>query len=441
MKNIIRLNKKQLDSLVNQLLSEQFKNPTLNAGHFKKSKPNFYKDYIEHMSDGVYTDFDRSYDYKLYGGVWSAKRKNGTKWIDLTDYPKAIKILTQKLEQHFDQPYPKPNPKVNDDKVDPLNSPFKNKIQGNLFRKFVDKYYTNIGIKFKLDLSGPFNSPNIIKSANEIVTSKTYGKIKLSDLFFKLNKEVKLKGTEPGETLPSLLNTGFKIDRSSFENNLGYFVRKCTQKGCAEFTYDMIGNVFGDAWQAYSKFQQYANVTPDLVKKMTYVFNSINKMGMPTLNDVSVNDSKSKNIITSLIPSDQKQFNNLPLGAVVGLYYPDSSNFDLAFFQSAIGMSRDNAGKWVQVKRPYFCKQQDKCDSTLWKQNDENKNINFKPNDTLQGGKSFIPNTHIGFVGYIDSKGERYVVHNVHQSVFAFPVSKMNKNTLSIMWAGTPKIK
>lgn len=249
------------------------------------------------------------------------------------------------------------------------------------------------------------------------------------------------KSQEPGKTLPSLVSTGFKIDRSSFDNDLGYYVRKCSQTGCAEFTYDMIGNVFGDAWQAYSRFQKYANVTPDLVKKMTDVFNSINKNGMPTLNDKSENDSKAKSIIQSLIPSNQKQFNNLPLGAVVGLFYPASSNFDLAFFQSAVGMSRDNNGNWVQIKSPYFCKQQHKCDDTLWKRNDENKNIMFSPDDILKSGKSFIPNTHIGFIGYIDNKGERYVVHQVHQKVYAYPVSKMTKNGLAIIWAGTPKIK
>ena len=364
MKKIIRLNENQILSLVNNILSEQL---SPSSDYFKNDYLSFYDKYVKNMNDGVYTNFDKAYDYKLLKGVWFAKKKNGTKWVDLSNYPKAISILTGKIKEYL-------------------------KI-----KKVID--------------------PNI-----------------------KINQNDKFKSNEPGQTLPSLVKTGFKIDKTSFANDLGYYVRKCTQKGCAEFAYDMIGHVFGDAWQAYSKFQQYANVTPDLVKKMTDVFNSINKSGMPTLNDESTNDAKSKNITSSLIPSDQKQFNNLPLGAVVGLYYPDSSNFDLAFFQSAIGMSRDNEGKWAQVRKPYFCKQSNRCEDTLWKQNDNNKNINFVPNSTLKNGKSFIPNTHIGFIGYIDDKGERYVVHNVHQTVYAFPISKMNKNTLSIIWAGTPKI-
>lgn len=315
--------------------------------------------------DGLYSNFDKKYDYKLSNGVWYAKRKEGNKWIDLTNHPdksireKSLTILNNKLAELK---------------------------QG---KKTTDKQ----------------------------------------------------KSSERGSILPSLEKTGFKVDRTSFNKNLGYFVNKCTQVGCAEYTYDMIGNVFGDAWQAYAKFKKYANVSPNLVKVMTDTFNAINKNGMPTLNDSTPYDDQAKEIIKSIVPSNQSQFNSLPLGTVVGLYYPDSSNFDLAFFQSAVGMSRDNEGSWVQMNKPYFCKKGDDCDQTLWSQKDVHKNVKFVPNDTLKGGKSFIPNTHIGFIGYIDDKGERYVIHNVHQKVYAYPVSKMNKDSLSIIWTGSPKVK
>ena len=410
MKRTVRLTESDLTRLVKRVLSEQKLNEE------------------ENIVKGT------SWDYLKKDGIYYARKTNTTKWI-LTSGEVANAIATK----IFKTPIKTDNVKTQI-KTNTVKSPFENKGQGDLFRQYVIKYYPNIAKKNDLSIKGAFNNSNIINSSNEIITTKKYGKIKLSDLFFKQNKQAKLTSSETGQTLPSLVKTGFDIDKSSFKSDLGYYVRKCTQLGCAEFTYDMIGNTFGDAWQAYSKFNQYANVTPDLVKKMTDVFNSINKSGMPTLNDSSVNDDKSKNIISSLVPSDQQQFNSLPLGAVVGLYYPDSSNFDLAFFQSAVGMSRDNQGKWVKLKQPYFCKQSDKCGDTLWKQNDENKNINFVPNSTLKSGKSFIPNTHIGFIGYIDSKGERYVVHNVHQTVYAFPISKMSRNTLSIIWAGTPKI-
>ena len=420
MKKIIRLNENQILSLVNNILSEQL---SPSSDYLKNDNLSFYDKYVKNINDGVYTNFDKAYDYKLLKGVWFAKKKNGTKWVDLSNNPKAISILTGKLNEYLKiKKVIDPNIKINQ------NDKYVKNINDGVYTNFDKVYDYKLlkGVWFAKKKNGTkwvdlSNNPKAIS----ILTGKLneYLKIKkVIDPNIKINQNDKFKSNEPGQTLPSLVKTGFKIDKTSFANNLGYYVRKCNQKGCAEFAYDMIGNVFGDAWQAYSKFQQYANVTPDLVKKMTDVFNSINKSGMPRLNDVSTNDTKSKNITSSLIPSDQKQFNNLPLGAVVGLYYPDSSNFDLAFFQSAIGMSRDNEGKWVKLRKPYFCKQSNKCEDTLWKQNDENKNINFVPNSTLKKGKSFIPNTHIGFIGYIDNKGERYVVHNVHQTVYAFPI-------------------
>ena len=44
------------------------------------------------------------------------------------------------------------------------------------------KYYPNIAKKNDLSIRGSFNNSNIINSSNEIITTKKYGKIKLSDL-------------------------------------------------------------------------------------------------------------------------------------------------------------------------------------------------------------------------------------------------------------------
>jgi hypothetical protein len=122
---------------------------------------------------------------------------------------------------------------------------------------------------------------------------------------------------------------------------------------------------------------------------------------------------------------------------VVGLYFPGSVNYDLAFFQSAIGKSRDDSGELHDViSKPYFCKNPKNCSSTTWSQNDLNKNVKFYPGNTLSSGKAFSPNTHLGFIGYIDSKGTPYVVHNVHNQVFAYPVTKLGGDGLSIVWSG-----
>ena len=95
MKKIIRLNEKQITSLVNDILSEQ----RLQTDYNKSN--NIYDKYIKNISDGVYTDFDKVYDYKLQNGVWYTKKKNGSKWIDLTNYPKAITVLTGKIKEYI----------------------------------------------------------------------------------------------------------------------------------------------------------------------------------------------------------------------------------------------------------------------------------------------------------------------------------------------------
>jgi len=244
--------------------------------------------------------------------------------------------------------------------------------------------------------------------------------------------------------LPKLKQQGFKIDKSSgFNPAKGYYVSACKQHGCAEYTNDMLNTSLGDAWQAYSKVNAEIPVSSSLVQKMTNLFNKMNKSGeIPQLENKGPFDAEAKSIITELIP-DQSQFQNLPIGTVVGLYYPGSVNYDLAFFQSAIGKSRDENGNLHNViAKPYFCKNPNSCSSTTWGQNDLNKNVKFYPGKTLSGGKSFAPVTHLGFIGYIDKNGIPYIVHEIssHSSgqVFAFPVNKLGNGRLSIVWSGKP---
>jgi hypothetical protein len=100
MKKIIRLNENQLLTLVKNILSEQL-SPSSN--YFKNDNQSFYDKYLKNINDGVYTNFDKTYDYKLLKGVWFAKNKNGVKWVDLTNNPKAITILHGKIKDYIDK--------------------------------------------------------------------------------------------------------------------------------------------------------------------------------------------------------------------------------------------------------------------------------------------------------------------------------------------------
>jgi peptidoglycan hydrolase-like protein with peptidoglycan-binding domain len=251
-------------------------------------------------------------------------------------------------------------------------------------------------------------------------------------------KKIGKVNPDSGKTVEKLQQKGFHVNtKGKFEPNKGYFVFSCKESGCAQFTNNMLDTSLGDAWQAYTKFNAEVNVSPQIVNQMTNLFNKMNQSGqIPALDKVTPFDGEAKAIVQQLIPN-QSKFQNLPLGTVVGLYYPGSKNYDLAFFQSAIGKSRDEQGKLHDViSKPYFCKNPKNCSSTTWTENDLKKNVKFYPGNTLSSGKAFTPNTHLGFIGYVDKNGTPYVVHNVHNQVFAYPVNDLSPDGLSIIWAG-----
>jgi hypothetical protein len=386
-----------------------------------EKKENF-KDLNEQTIEGKGSD---PYDYKKVGNKYYY-RKNKGGWV--LSYGESKVAIAKKFGHS-----------VTNDEEDKKRyyQFFKSKAQSSKFRNWVNKWYPKIAKEFDLDPTGPFDNLTIRMVAGKKVKTEN-GMKSLGSLFFKEHKKVKFLSDEPGQTLPSLVKTGFKINKENWSSDEGYYVDKCTQEGCAQYTYDMIGDKFGDAWQAYKSFNAYLNVSSSTVKKMEVLFNNINKVGFPSLNEETQNDIAAKNLLISLTPN-QNQFKNLELGSVVGLYYPNSSNYDLAFFESAIGKAKDNEGNWVSIKNPYFCTDPSNFEKTKWTLKDIKSDKTFKASPTLKGGKSFVPNTHLGFIGYIDDRGERYVVHNVHKTVYAYPISKMVAGkTLSIIWSGSP---
>ena len=108
MKNTIRLTESQLDRVVTNILKEQYDLPGLKSPF---AMPNLLhvnnvcsKNNVKGCTqDGVYTNFDKDYDYKLSKGVWYTKPKGSTDWIDLTNHPnqnirrKSLEILNQKI--------------------------------------------------------------------------------------------------------------------------------------------------------------------------------------------------------------------------------------------------------------------------------------------------------------------------------------------------------
>lgn len=208
-------------------------------------------------------------------------------------------------------------------------------------------------------------------------------------------------------------------------------VGACKASGCAQFVRETlgphVGNYVGNAWHAHGRFAQesaFNSLTPEQTAEAAKLFSLINAKPQEKAFEAQV-----KSFVKKLIP-DQSQFSDLALGDVVGLYYNTSDNFTKAFFEGATGYQ--SMGNERKVSNgPYFLTDA----GEPWKPESLEKNINFKPGRTLQGGDGFGMNTHIGFVGAMVD-GVPIIYHNVHQAVFATGLQAMNKNGLAIVWAG-----
>jgi hypothetical protein len=376
MKNIIRLNENQLDSLINQILLEQFKGPTLNAGHFKYSEPNFFDKYIKHMSDGVYTDFDRAYDYKLEGSVWFAKHKNGTRWIDLTDYPKAITILTQKLEQHFKKPVPKPKPE-DETKLTPQQKLMKAKACG--FNSWID--YKSSGWK-----CGKKPTPKPVDKSDTIV-SKTTNKTFINKIITN-NKLI-----SPTTSVP-IFNAG--------------------QPECAQFVNDF-DNQFewvGAAWMAHNNdnlgsriFSSFHNLNQSQIKQVIELWIKLDKT---TKGGKIKAPNEFGNFVGTLVPNSPPV--TLQLNDIIGIYLPSSPNHGKALYEGGVN----------DPNRPYI----------------EKINGKYVVGNTIKSGKGWGMNTHLGIVGAIKD-GVPIIFHNIHGQVFSDPFNKLTDNA-RIAWVRRP---
>lgn len=208
-------------------------------------------------------------------------------------------------------------------------------------------------------------------------------------------------------------------------------VGACTAEGCAQFVRETlgshVGNFVGNAWHAHGRFAKesaFNSLTTAQQAEAALIFSKINK----NPKEKSL-EGEVRKFIKKIIP-DQSQFNDLALGDVVGLYYNPSDNFTKAFFEGATG--RNAMGiEPAPAEGPFFLTPEGK----KWNPDLLGQKIEFKPGKTLENGKGFGMNTHIGFVGAI-LDGVPIIYHNVHHMVKATGLEAMNKNGLSIVWAG-----
>jgi len=121
------------------------------------------------LTEQVFTDFDKVYDYKLAGNMWYTTRKGQNKWISLQKSPAAIKKLNAKYGKNIPTGEPKPQPQTTNVKQQTSNfdsKTFKNFNDGNHFRVWVNQNFPDIAKRLQLSLKGSFNNQYIVNALN-----------------------------------------------------------------------------------------------------------------------------------------------------------------------------------------------------------------------------------------------------------------------------------
>lgn len=306
MEKNIRLNESQLTRLVSKVLKEQFY-PSLdyfNKGlKFPHVENVCFKNNVKGCAkDGLYTNFDKDYDYKLSKGVWYTKSKGSTDWIDLTNHPnqnirrKSLEILNQKIA--------------------------KIKKGGQVVKK----------------------DDKVIKKDDKIVKKDSnYNCIAIS----------KDECSKISPTQDVALNT-----KEYSETRCAAYMHKCLSQ------YDsQLGH--GNAWTFFVnnkglgpiKYNMYSDGTINwnqIYKDLKN--NKINKEKCENL-DYEKSDKEKGNVLPSIIVKNMPSksgvsLKSLELGDMVGIYLPSSYNKSFAFCERVLKRNIDNNGN-VLDKDPF----------------------------------------------------------------------------------------
>ena len=191
-------------------------------------------------------------------------------------------------------------------------------------------------------------------------------------------------------------------EREALENGeeVGW-LHICTTTQCAQYVSDTLTQeqVTGNAWHRHRpgslSYSAFSNLGQETIQSIEELFSEMNSEGPSS----SYND-RVADIVQSLVPS-QQQFSNLKLGDIVGLYHHSSRNHAKAFFEGATG--RKDWGSGPAVRGTGFVGWSPEKLGTP-------EPFSLGPNTSRTG---FGMNSHVGFVGAINSRGVPIVFHNV----------------------------
>lgn len=358
----------------------------------------------QYLSEQVVTDHDSKYDYKKENDKYYFKLKNTDNWKEATGEPlNAIKTKV------FKGVVTDTNPKQNDlpPKSEQGLSPFKNRKEGDDFRKWVNDTLPSSAKKLKLDPSGSHTNSHIINAWNYDLPLKSGKTMKLGD-YYKLKKPSTDKKTGGVQIMPGF-NPEFK-DKINFENlkinDTTKNFCKPSDKECAQFVNDISTDIgyIGNAWDAYGLdtkigptiYSSFKGIDTNNIQNIIKYWQEINKRtGSQKWEKNGPLSNKISQIVDSLVP---KTYNGPKLkpGDIVGIYYTDSKNHERAFYEGA------------KTGKGWF--------------------VNGNPGNTIKKGDGWGMNTHIGRVGVVKN-GIPLIFHNVDGTTKSDP-----QQNLRIAW-------
>lgn len=214
----------------------------------------------------------------------------------------------------------------------------------------------------------------------------------------------KEKDGDSDSSISKNISTQFinKFNINKLSTNDSTPVCKAGQENCAQFVNDFSKkiNYVGNAWNAHDNeslgkkvWSSYDSLNSDIVNKIVDLYKKINSNGGGKENGRYLNDVKRLQEI--LIPKQVPV--KLEVDDVVGIYYPNSSHHEEAFYEAG---------------NKYFTK---------------DKNNQIQPGQTILSGKGFGMNTHVGIVGAIKD-GVPLIFHNIHGQVYSDPANNLRDN-------------
>jgi len=294
-------------------------------------------------------------------------------------------------------------------------TPFNNKGQGDVFRKWVNENLPNTAKKHKLDPPSEttsYKNSYVLNTLNQVLKYKNGDRIRLFEYYkIKNPKWNKLDGGgSSGLVLSTNMNPRYqgkiktdKIDSSKKVN--GIIDRPGTDQ-CAQFV-NNFSNQFdstGSAWLAHeydskigpTSYSAFKNLPSDKINKIIELYEKIDKSGEGAKEGGSFN-SEVRDLVDSLVPA-KGTVKNIDMDDVVGIFYYDSKHHQEAFFQAGDGWFTGTKG-------------------------------GKQPGNTIKNGTGWGMNTHLGIVG-ATKYGKPIVFHNIGGNVISEPA-----DNLRIAWS------